>query len=224
MKSIRVIESFVSWQGEAFDAGKRMLIIRFKRCNRNNCMFGEDGCDTQVRMRSLIEYELPLLTIQEIVDSEKCNILCTGGEPTFNINLSHTIDLINNVKCDLFNVETNGYNIIGLIEKVNKNKNVRYMLSPKLFSDDDEVFYKDLVLKVKDKKSVHIKIVYEDKPIINKFLDYLQEIEFNNSRIWLMPEGATKEKIIEHAPKVFDAAEKYKTNFSSREHIIYNFV
>jgi organic radical activating enzyme len=224
MRNIRVIESFVSWQGECNDTGKRMIILRFKRCNRNNCGFGSEGCDTQVKMRINMEYELSLSKIQEIVDAEKCNILITGGEPTFNLNLQSTIDTINNIKCKLFNVETNGCDLLGLIEKVNKNKKVKYLLSPKLFNDSDINFYMDLVNKVKDNESVHIKLVYEERDYVIEFLNYLQKIEFDNDRIWLMPEGTTREKLLEHAPAVFNAAEKYKVNFSSREHIIYGFV
>ena len=39
-----------------------------------------------------------------------------------------------------------------------------------------------------------------------------------------MPEGKTREELINNSPKVFDVAEKYKTNFSSRDHIIYGFI
>ena len=52
----------------------------------------------------------------------------------------------------------------------------------------------------------------------------LKLINFDNHRIFLMPEGTTKEEILAHAPIVFDAAEKYKVNFTSRDHIIYNFL
>ena len=58
----------------------------------------------------------------------------------------------------------------------------------------------------------------------NRFLDFLTEIKFNNNRIFLMPEGKTREELINNSPKVFDVAEKYKTNFSSRDHIIYGFI
>jgi hypothetical protein len=85
-------------------------------------------------------------------------------------------------------------------------------------------FYIDLVNKIKDESNVFIKLVYEERDYVIEFLNYLQEIKFNNQRIFLMPEGTTKEKLLEHAPIVFDAAEKYKVNFSSREHIIYQFV
>jgi len=229
-KLIRVIETFLSYQGEGKNSGERVLILRFKRCSRaESVKHGGLGkqcpwCDTALRMRINAETEISIEDIQEIVNNEKCSLLITGGEPTFASNLFSTIDVINSTKVNLVNVETNGHDIIGLIEKINKNKNVIYSLSPKLFDEEDEIFYKDLVQKTKDIESVHIKLVYEDRPEIIRFLDYLQEIEYPNSNIWLMAEGADKETLLSHAPKVFDAAEKYKTNFSSRDHIIYGFV
>jgi len=229
-KYINVIESFLSFQGEGKNSGERVLILRFKRCSRAETK--EHGglgkkcpwCDTFLRMRINAETELTLSNIQQIIDNEKCSILLTGGEPTFGPNLFATINVINNIQCNLINVETNGHDILTLFKEVNKKSNIIYSLSPKLFDKEDEVFYKNLIQKTKTIESVHIKLVYEDRPEIINFLDYLQEIEYPKSNIWLMPEGQTKEEILEHAPKVFDAAEKYKTNFSSRDHIIYGFV
>lgn len=220
MGNIKVIESFVSWQGEGVDIGKRMLILRFKTCNRN-C----NWCDTKLKMRISIETEISLEKIQEIINEEKCGIMITGGEPTFNENLTNSINLINKIDCNLFNVETNGYNLITLIERVNPNKNIHYSLSPKLFTKEDFEFYVDLMKKIKDYDRVFLKIVYEeDKPIVTTFLNFLQSINFDNQRIFLMPEGKTKDEILNHAPAVFDASERYKVNFSSREHIIYSFI
>lgn len=219
MNKVKVIEAFTSWQGEGNDTGKRMLILRFKNCNRK-CPW----CDTNVKMRISAEFELTLKEIQKIVDQENAGLLITGGEPTFGTNFQETISLINKIKANVYNVETNGCDLIDLIKLVNKNKNVNYSLSPKLFNDIDFMGYRRLAEELKDNKRVFIKLVTEDKPLVIEFLDYLKEIEFDMNRVFLMPEGTTKESIINHAPFVFDMAEKYKCNFSSREHIIYGFV
>lgn len=218
-QAVKTIESFVTWQGEGKDSGHRLLIIRFKTCSRR-CPW----CDTQVRMRSSVETEITLEEIQKIVNDEKCGLMITGGSPTFGENLQSTINIINNINCKIFNVETNGYNLIGLIDKINPKKNVNYSLSPKLFSEEDYSFYVALIQKIIYDEKVFIKLVYEERELVIRFLDHLQNIEFDNQRIYLMPEGVTKEQILDHAPKVFDVAEKYKVNFSSRDHIIYGFV
>ena len=99
------------------------------------------------------------------------------------------------------------------------------MLSPKIFNSADLKEYTTLIDNpiIKDNPNVYIKLVYEQRDLLTKFLDYLVSINFDNHRIFLMPEGTTKQVLLDHAPMVFDAAEKYKVNFSSREHIIYDF-
>ena len=85
-KVIKCIETFVSWQGEGFSSGQRMLIVRFKRCNRVESGRGCPWCDTQIKMRTNIEYSISLDKIQEILDKDKCGILITGGCPTYSTN------------------------------------------------------------------------------------------------------------------------------------------
>lgn len=219
MQKVRIIENFISWQGESADTGKRMLILRFKHCNRT-CKF----CDTQVKMRVSNEFDFSLKEIQEIINKEKCGILVSGGEPTFSDNLDQTITMLNRLKYSVANIETNGCNLEELIKKVNKNKNIKYILSPKLFNSTDVMGYKRLVEQIKNNSKVFLKIVTEDRPEIHQFLDWLVEINFDMSRVYCMPEGVTHDELISHAQFVFDMAEKYKCNFSSREHIIYGFV
>lgn len=220
MKKIKIIENFISWQGESVDAGKRMLFLRYKFCNRN-CNF----CDSQVRMRITNEFEISINEIQDLIDKFEINMCITGGEPTIDVNLQSTIDIINKVKCNLFNVETNGFQLEKLIKEVNPKKNITYVLSPKLFTQDDYTFYSDLVDKIKDNDKVIIKLVTEDRPMIHNFLNYLiGGCQFNMNKVWCMPEGKTRDELLSHSPFVLDMAERYKTNFSSREHIIYNFI
>jgi organic radical activating enzyme len=175
-------------------------------------------------MRISKETEISMEEVQKIIIEEKCGIMITGGSPTIEENLESTIMLINKIDCKIFNVETNGYQLIKLIEFINEDKNVKYILSPKIFSEEDYTFYTDLISKIIDNQKVYIKLVYQQRDFIIRFLDFLTSINFSNDRVFLMPEGTTKEKLFEHVPMVFDIAEKYKYNFSSREHIIYGFV
>ena len=224
MNKANVIEAFQSFQGEGPDVGTRQFILRFKVCNRVRDKKGCAFCDTVLKMRISNEMEISFGEIQKVVNENKTGLLISGGEPTSEENIQSTIELINKVKCSLYNIETNGYNLPLLIEKVKKNKNVHYILSPKIFTEEDFRFYLGLIPKIQNNKNVYIKLVYEERELIIKFLDYLQEIEFSNDRIFLMPEGKDASSILSHAPMVFDVAEKYKVNFSSREHIIYGFV
>lgn len=219
MQKIRIIENFITWQGESLHTGQRMLLLRFKTCNRT-CKF----CDTQVKLRVSQEFDFPLKEIQKIVNEEKCGLLISGGEPTFSDNLDQTVSVINKIKTHIYDVETNGVGLEELIKRVNKNKNVYYILSPKLFNQTDLIGYKRLTELIRNNKRVQIKIVTEDRPEIHQYLDFLRDTNFDMTRVWCMVEGTTKEELLSHAGFVFDMAEKYKCNFSSREHIIYGFV
>jgi len=219
MNSVKLIESCITWQGEGPDSGRRMLMLRFKRCDRN-CSW----CDTQVRMRNAMESDYSLHDLQLIIDEQKVALMITGGEPTWSLNLNQTATLLNKLDFNFANVETNGTGLEELISKVKKEVYVKYILSPKLFTDEDVVFYKNLITKVFDKGNVYIKLVCENDSKIIDFLEFLSNLNFMNEKIFLMPEGTTREKLLENSGFVFDMAEKYKFNFSSRDHIIYNFV
>jgi organic radical activating enzyme len=175
-------------------------------------------------MKISSEAEYSINDIQNMVSENNLNVMITGGECTYGNNLIATMTLLNEIEAREFEIETNGFNLLKLIEGVKKsNKNITYVLSPKLFLKEDFIFYTDLIIKIKDNEKVIIKLVTENRKEIIEFLDYLKEIKFDSNRLWLMPEGITKDELIKNSPFVFDMCEKYSANFSSRDHVIYNF-
>ncbi len=218
-EKINLIEVIVSWQGEGVDIGKRFLLCRFKYCDKK-CHF----CDTLTKMRAFAETEILLKQLQEIINKQKVNLMITGGEPTYSHQLNQTISMLNNLDYPLANVETNGLNLLELIKEVNPNKNINYSYSPKIFNDNEYDTAFNLIKKLVKHENVFLKLVISKK---DKFIiDYLDNITnfFPTNRIYLMPLGKTKEEIFINAPYMFDMAEKYKSNISSRMHLIYDFV
>ena len=71
--------------------------------------------------------------------------------------------------------------------------------------------------------NVYFKVVYEDRDDVLWYLDWLSKLNVNQ-RVYLMIEGVTRVDLIKNSGAVFDACEKYKFNFSSRDHIIYGFI
>ncbi len=218
------IECMTTWQGEGPDSGKQMLLVRFKECNMN-CYF----CDTKVKMRTSISAMYSSTDIQHEIDKHKCGLLITGGEPTFKNNLQMTIDLINQIKFPFANVETNGFRLNELINSTkDKAQQVKFIFSPKIFSE--RMFYDNIEIinnVVKDDR-VFIKLVIDKKErdsfahrFLNHIIDKYPKLQY---RTYLMPEGKTREEIINNSPIVFDLCERYGVNFSSRQHIIYNFI
>jgi len=221
-KSVKLIENFVSWQGEGPDSGRSMIILRFKTCNLK-CSW----CDTSVKMRISAEAPHLLSDIQNTINDKKAGLLITGGEPTVARHFDETVMLLNELHYPVANVESNGHKLYDLVMAVDKTKPVKFMYSPKIFTEKDL----DNALKTLESlsvfKNVYLKIVYENNSLLIEFLEILakdyQGLQWDH-RIWLMPEGITRSDLIRNAEGAFDACEKYKLNFSSRSHIIFGFV
>jgi organic radical activating enzyme len=214
-----------TWQGEGVDTGKRVLMIRFKRCNRVDFNYPCPFCDTKVLASNSIESSYSIEQMQEIIKIHNIGLLITGGEPTYGINLDYTNNILKNLEFPFADIETNGYDLEKLIDNnKDSDKEIHYIFSPKIFNKDDLEFNKKLTLKIKDNKNVFIKLVYLPSKLILKYLSFLKDINFDNNRIYLMPEGKTRDELLKNSEEVFDMAEKYNCNFSSRDHIIYNFI
>lgn len=218
MGTVKLIEAIVTWQGEGINVGKRMLLLRFKYCNRV-CLW----CDTLVKLRVQQEAEYSLEELQKTIHKEKTAVMVSGGEPTFDPHFKSTVLLLNNLKYSLSNVETNGYALLNLIDLVDPTKKIYYMYSPKIFTElelEEEIKRTE---ELKKYQQVFVKVVYENRELVTTYLEFLSKLNINQ-RVYLMPEGDTREKLIERSGEVFDACEKYKFNFSTRSHIIYGFV
>ena len=62
-----------------------------------------------------------------------------------------------------------------------------------------------------------------NEQILIDFLEAVVKV-FPSDRIFLMPNGKDKETMLSNAQSVFDKAEQFKTNVSSRMHLVYDFV
>ena len=220
-KEVKLIENFVSWQGEGPDSGRTMIILRFKTCNLK-CPW----CDTSVKMRISAEAPYKLEDIQQEIINTKAGILVTGGEPTVDRHMNDALSLLNDLDYPIANVESNGFQLEELINKTDPSKNIHFVFSPKFFTETD---YSNAVEKSKrllNYDSVYIKVVYENKDLVKNYLEWLKrEVSYKQSgKVWLMPEGITRSDLIRNSEEVFDACEKYRFNFSSRSHVIFGFV
>ena len=221
-KTVRLIENFVSWQGEGPDSGRPMIILRFKTCNLK-CPW----CDTSVKMRISAEAPYTLTDIQSQINETKAGLLITGGEPTVPKHFTETISLLNGLDYPVANVESNGFALADLIEFIHVDKPVKFIYSPKIFKEEDiDVAMNNIELLKKNPK-VFFKIVYDYSQYIDDFLREVaakhEDLQWQH-RVWLMPEGTNRADLIRNAEGVFDACEKYKFSFSSRGHIIFGFV
>jgi organic radical activating enzyme len=222
-KQVKLIENFVSWQGEGPDSGTTMIILRFKTCNKK-CPW----CDTSVKMRISSEAPYLLSDIQNTVYERAAGLLITGGEPTVDRHFDECVALLNDLTYPMANVETNGYNLTGLIKEVDPMKPVKFIYSPKIFTANDGAQAREILKEVEMTPNLFVKMVYEpDNDYSMLFLNHIVEEApslVKRQRVWLMPKGTTRVDLIRNAGPVFDACEKYNFNFSSRSHIIFGFV
>jgi len=221
-KSVKLIENFVSWQGEGPDSGHTMIILRFKTCNLK-CPW----CDTRVKMRVSAEAPYLLSDIQDTINERRAGILVTGGEPTVERHIDDAVLLLNELDYPVANVESNGYNLEELVTRTSKSKNINFMYSPKIFNTKDLKAAYEKTESLLDFDDVYYKIVWQNNDLIKAYCGWLSgkvKDRRSSSRVWLMIEGVTRADLIRNSPDVFDACELYKFNFSSRNHIIYGFV
>ncbi len=216
--NIQLIECLITWQGEGPDTGKRMLLTRFKHCDRV-CKW----CDTLVKMRIHQAASFTTEYLQTTLNKERCGILITGGEPTFEDQLQQTIFMLNSLNYPIANVETNGYRLDELLTAVDRKHNVKFIYSPKFFTEDDLREERKILFRLCGDPRVYIKLVYEDNLLCREFLGRAVD-KIDPMRIYLMPQGKNKEELLKNSGIVFDAAENYKVNFTSRTHLIYDFI
>jgi len=226
---VKLIEAITTWQGEGADTGRRMLLLRFKRCDRVDHKKPCGFCDTLIKMRISPESEFKVIDLQSIIDSEKCGLMITGGEPTWDPHFEECVYLLNNLKYEDANVETNGYNLEGLLKEVKSEQfnKIKFVFSPKMFNYEEAMKDIDLAKRMKDISNVVFKLVCTKTENLQRYIQlFLDELsEFNlNRRIYLMPEGRNREEILMNAPVMFDYAERWKVNVSTRMHIMYDFV
>jgi 7-carboxy-7-deazaguanine synthase len=221
-KEVKLIECFRTFQGEGPDSGKIMYILRFKTCNLK-CHW----CDTAVKMRISVEAPYKIEELQKLITRDRAGILVTGGEPTVPKHIDDAELLLNTLNYPVANVESNGYNLEKLVLASAGSKNIKFMYSPKIFTAEDLEAAYVKTESLRDFGNVYYKIVWEDNQLIKAYCGWLSStVKGRNSayRVWLMVEGVTRADLIRNSPDVFDACEKYKFNFSSRNHIIYGFV
>lgn len=101
---MKVVEKFVSINGEGTRAGELAVFIRFKGCNLN-CSY----CDTQWANETDCAYEemTPEQILEYALSTNIKNVTLTGGEPLLQPEINRLIRLLN--EHDLrVEIETNG--------------------------------------------------------------------------------------------------------------------
>lgn len=204
MDRVKVLEQFLSWQGEGPSAGRLAWFYRFAGCNLR-CSW----CDTKYSWWG--ENKEEALEPPEDVRL----VVVTGGEPLIDENRVQVNDLIQFLLykrgVERIEIETNGtceplFSVV--LDRVT------YIVSPKVqseirsdwFTRDDCVF----------------KFVIGGKEDVEFFECMVQRIK-DRDKVWVMPRGTNLKEIMQVRKYVMDVAERWKVNISLRYQILYNF-
>lgn len=243
-KRIPLIEKISTWQGEGCNAGKRMLLVRFKYCNYH-CPF----CDTWSKMSDGKEELFSIEDIKKDMINEKINnLMITGGEPTLDkkrvingsndndfvstSNLDSTLDMLTYIPFKYADIETNGYNIEDLLHRsikimgMQSSKYINISYSPKFFHDEDVDMHlkKCQYLSLYNEYSPILKVVVADERSTNFVRKLVNDGIYDSNKVYLMPLGDSNEAIQKSFPTVVALAEELKCNISGRMHLTHNFV
>lgn len=118
MGKFKVVEKFISINGEARRAGELACFIRFAGCNLN-CVY----CDTKWANEKNAQYKI--MSEEEIYayikDTGIKNITLTGGEPLLQDNIDRLLKLLSKDKQLFVEIETNGAVDIGSFKGIGDN-------------------------------------------------------------------------------------------------------
>ena len=222
---MRVNEIFHSIQGEGKTIGQPRLFIRFQGCQAR-CRY----CDTSFSQNSrsyvkgsnlkasMHQYTKPINQLKDdIKNLEGLSYnrwVITGGEPL--LQQDEIIKLIKDEKPEWVEIETNGIiepkkeliklvNLWNISPKNEKYQKYKIDTTPKIFNS------------LKLLKDYVIKIVYtgkEDENFIFQFKKIPKE------KIYIMPEGKTREEQFRKSPDIIKFCLKNNFNFSPRLHVL----
>ncbi|MDN5305336.1 MAG: 7-carboxy-7-deazaguanine synthase [Fusobacteriaceae bacterium] len=139
MKQYKIVEKFISINGEGQRSGELSLFIRFPNCNLK-CSY----CDTMWANEENVD--TIYITIEDIKNDINMynvkNITITGGEPLLQENIDEIIEDILSIKNNInIEIETNGSIDLSKLDKVNREK-VHITMDYKLPTSKMEEFMK----------------------------------------------------------------------------------
>ena len=203
-----VNEIFYSIQGEGPNVGKPAIFLRLGGCNLK-CKW----CDSKYTWHPKHSDNRILLNtkiVQEIKKYPCKHLVITGGEPL--LQQDGLKDLLSNLKNYYIELETNGslpLKINKYIEQIN--------CSPKLKNSGNTPYSLQMPPTT---KNVIYKFVVKTKSDVSGIEKYCKKYKIPKSKVWLMPEGVSRNKILEKSRWLIELCKKEGYNFSPRLHIM----
>lgn len=182
MADFRVVEKFVSINGEGTKAGQLAVFVRFAGCNLN-CTY----CDTMWANKADVSYEN--MTEFEIYDYIKTtgikNVTLTGGEPLLREGIEKLLKILSSDKNLYVEIETNGSVDIAPYRDISDN--ITFTVDYKLAgSGMEEKMYLHNFMNIGIKDTV--KFVVSDMADLNKANQIINDYTLTDKcRVYISP-------------------------------------
>lgn len=212
--NFKYIEMFHSIQGEG-NVGKNIVFVRLAQCNFR-CVW----CDSKFTFNQ--GESLSFDDINNFMKISNCSNICfTGGEPLLQQNL--IIEFIKQNPNYQYEIETNGS--IEILDQLINNKNVLFNVSIKLKNSEvknPKRINSDSINKFNKLQLYRIKFKFVIQNIQDLVeIKQIQKDHFiQNNKIYLMPEGISKNEQEFSQQKIIKLALEEGYNFSPRYHVL----
>lgn len=211
-------------QGEGPAAGQLSTFVRFGGCNLS-CSWCDSAYTWDGKNYDLRE-EITLLPVTEILNRmpDSRLIVVTGGEPLLNQKNPAFIDFLTRLQQGGHEVhmETNG--TIAPLPEVARLVD-HFSVSPKLGHAGLHKRSQSPVMHtgwadVHEVSDAHLKVVVITEDDVREAKAMADKYGWPAHRVWVMPEGVTKEVLNARWPDVCDWATKYGVNATHRLHVL----
>jgi 7-carboxy-7-deazaguanine synthase len=242
-EKINVTECIAVIQGEGKFTGHPSFLIRTSGCNLN-CQFKGSLCDASKESWNHNNTSNKLFSLHDIdkVIKQYPNIykvFITGGNPTTNAKMFMDIVKVcqdNNLQ---IHIEDNGTQFnplfIGELDFISLSPKLKNSIPvPGSFAKEinREVTESDKKIHLKNYRNIdslkkwigyfdyQLKFVVSDEEELQEIEDLINEIDADRNRVYLMPEGATREQLESRRKWVYETCLKLGYNYTDRLHIL----
>ena len=220
-------EIFTSFQGEGRYISEPSFFIRSSGCNLR-CRWGDSYCDTiytsweaEQNFTSIDQLISKFELVAEQNDTIK-HLIITGGEPLLQKNLAKVCDLLSK-KGYYITIETNASIYTDLEADF-------ISMSPKLSSSTPvasrfEEKHETLRLNYEAIRQWQRNYDYQLKFVINEasdedeILDLLAQIEPSEDKVYLMPQGLSRDELLSNSELTKHIAAKHGWHYTPRLHV-----
>ena len=240
-KVLPILELYTAVQSEGSRQGYPTIVVRTSGCT-HRCYFGEGGwCDSWY---TSIHPEKGKYSFQDIIDMYDANphiseMMLTGGSPTMHPKIVNELTHLANERDIFITIETEGshflatdypINLLSISPKFSNSVPVLGVETPQGAITDQKMIDRHNKFRVnKDaiKKSINYHLDYHIKPVLDKDLsmveeveEFLKDLEIPDHKVWAMPAGDDREALFESYGPVMNFVRDRGWRYTGRSHIM----